>query len=294
MNISLNWLRDFVDWTGSAAELDALLTRAGVKVESITERGARSFRNVVIAQILESIPHPNAERLSVCRVDGGSGAAASDCLRREELQSLATRCRLRCRGPCCQAGSKSRSADCAESTAKGMLCSATELGIAEDAEGLLILPRDAPVGRPLSELYPADTILELEITPNRPDWLSHVGVAREIAAFAGRNLRLASVDLNRRSRSRRSAWSPFKRPDVCPLYSVRRIRNVKVGPSPRWLSERLAAVGLRSINNVVDVTNYVMLELGQPLHAFDASKLRGGIIVRSARGGREISRAGRA
>ncbi len=280
MNISLNWIRDFVDWTSSAAELDALLTRAGVKVESITKRGAE-FPNVVIAQILESNPHPNAERLSICRVDGGSGAPHQIVCGAKNYKS-GDKVPLALPGAVLSGGLKIKVGRLRGVDSEGMLCSARELGIAEDAEGLLILPRDAPVGRPLSELYPADTILELEITPNRPDWLSHVGVAREIAAFAGKNLRLASVDLPAVEIAQERLVS-VQAPALCPLYSVRRIRNVKVGPSPRWLGERLAAVGLRSINNVVDVTNYVMLELGQPLHAFDASKLRGGIIVRPAR-----------
>ena len=227
MNISLNWIRDFVDWTSSAAELDALLTRAGIKVESITKRGAE-FPNVVIAQILESNPHPNADRLSVCRVDGGSGAPHQIVCGAKNYKS-GDKVPLALPGAVLSGGLKIKVGKLRGVESEGMLCSAKELGIAEDAEGLLILPRDAPVGRPLSELYPADTILELEITPNRPDWLSHVGVAREIAAFAGKNLRLASVDLPAVEIAQERLVS-VQAPALCPLYSVRRIRNVKVGP----------------------------------------------------------------
>jgi phenylalanyl-tRNA synthetase beta chain len=168
-----------------------------------------------------------------------------------------------------------------------MLCSAKELGLADDAEGLLILPREAPVGRPLSDLYPADTILELEITPNRPDWLSQVGIAREVSAFSGEGFHPPSVQLPNIVDATGGAVS-LQAPSLCPFYSARRIRGVKVGPSPQWLRERLEAAGLRSINNIVDVTNYVMLELGQPLHAFDADQIHEGIIVRTAREGEKL------
>jgi phenylalanyl-tRNA synthetase beta chain len=285
MNISLNWLRDFLDWTGSAAELDDLLTRAGIKVESLTRKGAE-FPKVVVAQILESSQHPNADRLSVCRVDDGSGQPRQIVCGAKNYKP-GDKAPLALPGAVLPGGFKVEVGKLRGVESEGMLCSAKELGIAEDAEGLLILPKETPVGRPLSELYPADTILELEITPNRPDWLSHVGVAREVSAFSGESLRLAPVDMPRIENAQERLVS-VQAPALCPLYSVRRIQNVKVGPSPQWLCARLAAVGLRSINNVVDITNYVMLELGQPLHAFDASKLHGGIIVRLSHEGEKF------
>ncbi len=171
---------------------------------------------------------------------------------------------------------------------EGMLCSAKELRLAEDADGLLILPQDAPIGQPVSVLFPADTILEVEVTPNRGDWLSHVGIAREIAAFTNK-----TVTFKRPEAPATKEAADVARIDdaACPFYSLRRISNVKVGPSPQWLSQRLESVGLRSINNIVDVTNYVMLEMGQPLHAFDAAKVSGGIVVRLRERGREVPRA---
>ena len=182
---------------------------------------------------------------------------------------------------------------------EGMLCSAKELRLAEEAEGLLILPESAQVGASLATLYPADTILDLEITPNRPDLLSHTGIAREVAALTGVTLKSwegetpSSPILNPASRSNGSTESrppiEVQVPDKCPYYTARRISGVKVGASPGWLKLKLEAVGLRSINNIVDVTNFVMLEMGQPLHAFDAGKLQGGIRVRMAHEGRSFS-----
>ena len=285
MNISLNWLRDFVDWTGSASELDELLTRAGIKVECVTEKGGE-FPKIVIAQILESGQHPNADRLSVCRVDGGSSQPWQIVCGAKNYKP-GDKVPLALPGAVLPGGFKIKVGKLRGVESEGMLCSAKELGIADDAEGLLILPKEAPVGRPLSELYPADAIFELEITPNRPDWLSHVGLAREVAAFSGGGLRLAPIDMPHIENAQERLVS-VQAPALCPFYSVRRIQNVKVGPSPQWLRERLAAVGLRSINNVVDITNYVMLELGQPLHAFDASTLHGGIIVRPAHEGEKF------
>ena len=171
---------------------------------------------------------------------------------------------------------------------QGMLCSPSELGLSEESDGLLILSPDTRIGEPIASLFPDDTILDVEITPNRGDLLSHFGLAREIAALVGSS----RCD----DRGRRSAPSlPLKQegvrisaPEECPFYSARRIENIKVGPSPAWLRAKLEAVGLRSINNIVDITNFVMLELGQPLHAFDADKLKGDINVRLANAGEKF------
>ena len=174
---------------------------------------------------------------------------------------------------------------------EGMLCSPKELGLADDAEGLLILPKDAPVGKPLSDLYPPDTVFELEITPNRPDWLSHLGIARELAAFSRETLEPSALNSSKVVNQVEETVS-IEALSLCPFYSARRIRGVKVAPSPEWLRQRLEATGVRSINNIVDITNYVMLELGQPLHAFDANRLSGGIVVRQAHESGAVSRSG--
>ena len=285
MKISLNWLRDYVDWKGSVEELDDLLTRAGIKVENVTPRGT-DFPNVIVAQILETNRHPNADRLSVCRVDDGSGEARRIvCGARNYIAG--DKVPLALPGAMLAGGVKIKIGKLRGVESEGMLCSAKELGLADDAEGLLILPIDAPVGKPLSALYPADTIFELELTPNRPDWLSHVGVAREVATFSGESFHPPMIQIPDIVDATEKAVS-IQAPSLCPFYSARRIRGVKVAPSPQWLCDRLEAVGLRTINNVVDITNYVMLELGQPLHAFDAEKVRAGIVVRTAREGEKL------
>lgn len=284
MKISLNWLRDYVAWNGSVDELVTLLTSTGLEVAEVATRGV-DFPKVVIAQILESSQHPNADRLSVCRVDDGSGKPRQIVCGAKNYK-VGDKVPLALPGAVLPGDFKIKTGKLRGVESEGMLCSAKELGIAEDAQGLLILPAEAPVGKPISELYPADTTLELEVTPNRGDWLSHVGVAREMAAFTGTSVKRPEVQV--------AAIAPagdfvsLQAPDLCAFYSVRRIRNVKVGPSPQWLRERLEKVGLRAINNIVDITNYVMLELGQPLHAFDASKVQGGIIVRAAQEGEKF------
>ncbi len=282
MNISLNWLREFVEWTGTDQELEALLTRTGIEVASIKSRGA-NVPQVVIAQILESTQHPNADRLSVCRVDDGSGHPRQVVCGAKNYK-VGDKVPLALPGAVLPGDFKIKVGKLRGVESEGMLCSAKELHLAEDADGLLILPGDAPVGQPLSALYPSDTIFELELTPNRGDWQSHKGVAREISAFAKLPFHASTTEAPQVQSIVQATDSlvTIEVPDLCSFYSVRRIRNVKVGPSPSWLSQRLEAVGLRSINNVVDITNYVMMESGQPLHAFDAQKVQGAIRVRQA------------
>lgn len=289
MNISLNWLRDFVEWNGSEQELEALLTRTGIEVAGITSRGA-NFPQVVIAQILESNQHPNADRLSVCRVDDGSGQPRQIVCGAKNYK-VGDKVPLALPGAVLPGDFKIKVGKLRGVESEGMLCSAKELLLAEDSNGLLILPTDAPVGQPLSVLYPSDTVFELELTSNRADWQSHRGVAREVAAFAKLPFRSNSTDepLVQTVEKADASLASIEVPSACSFYSVRRIRNVKVGPSPAWLSHRLEAVGLRSINNVVDISNYVMLESGQPLHAFDAGKVAGAIRVRSAVAGESFS-----
>ena len=172
---------------------------------------------------------------------------------------------------------------------EGMLCSPKELHLADDAAGLLILPADASVGSPLSGIFPPDTVIEVEVTPNRPDLLSHFGIARELAALIDLpEPALPKIVATPESTREDSGVVRLEASAGCPFYSARLLRGIRVGPSPGWLRQRLEAVGLRSINNVVDVTNYVLLELGQPLHAFDAARIRGGIVVRLANPGEEL------
>lgn len=278
MKISLGWLREYVDCRLPLAELEALLRRAGLEVAGVEERGL-AIANVVVAEILESVQHPNADRLSVCKVDDGS-AHPRQIVCGAKNYKVGDKVPLALPGAVLPGDFKIKSGKLRGVESEGMMCSAKELRLAEDAQGLLILPPAAKPGTPLTELFPAETILELEITPNRSDWLSHVGVAREIAVFTGNTVTPPRPALP--ASTARVPGLLADGADQSTCYTLRKISGVKVGPSPQWLVDRLASVGLRSINNVVDVTNFVLFELGQPLHAFDAAKLSGSLRVRSS------------
>jgi phenylalanyl-tRNA synthetase beta chain len=283
MKFSVNWLREFVDLPKNLEEIAELLTRAGVETENIDTRGTK-IDKVIVSQITASSRHPNADRLTVCEVDDGSG-------KKRQIVCGATNYKVGDKIPLALPGVKlPNGAEIQKSKlrgveSEGMLCSPIELGLGEDASGLLILSPDAKVGAPIDDLFPADTILDVEITPNRGDLLSHFGLAREIAALTGKKLKLMPPEVKldiKRSGVTIAATSE------CPFFSARRIDYVKVGPSPQWLRAKIESVGIRSINNVVDISNFVMLELGQPTHAFDAAKLRGSINVRLARDGEKF------
>lgn len=278
MKISLSWLKEFVTWTDTVEELVELLTRAGMEVESVETKGV-DFPNVVVAQILESGPHPNADRLSVCRVDDGSGESRQIVCGAKNYK-VGDKVPLALPGAVLPGDFKIKVGKLRGVESEGMMCSAKELQLAEDADGLLILPSDVTVGTPISDVFPPETVLGIEITSNRPDWLSHAGLAREIAANDHAEVSLPKIDVP----AARVDDSVARIEDLagCPFYSLRVVRGVRVGPSPEWLRRRLEAIGLRPINNVVDITNLVMMELGQPLHAFDAAKVEGGIVVRRA------------
>ena len=288
MKFSVNWLREFVGLPENAEEIAELLTLAGVETKNIEGRGAK-IDKVIVAQITASSGHPNADRLTVCEVDDGSGA-------KRQIVCGATNYKVGDKVPLALPGatlpngleikkSKLRGVE-----SEGMLCSAIELGLGEDASGLLILAPEAKIGAPIADLFPADTILDVEITPNRGDLLSHFGLAREIAALTDNKIVGRFYET-----PRRLTQPPYKSKGVqisalheCPFFSARTIDNVRVGPSPAWLRARIESVGIRSINNIVDISNFVMLELGQPTHAFDADKLKGGINVRLARDGEKF------
>ena len=283
MKFSVNWLREFVDLPKDSEDIADLLTRAGVETKGIETRGAK-IDKVIVSQITASSCHPNADRLTVCEVDDGSGT-------KRQIVCGATNYKVGDKVPLALPGTKLpngteiRKSKLRGVESEGMLCSAIELGLGSDAAGLLILSPAAKVGVPIGDLFPSDTILDVEITPNRGDLLSHFGLAREIAALTGTKLRSTP----------REAKIPIRKIGVtitstreCPFFSARRIEKVKVGPSPQWLRSKIESVGIRSINNIVDISNFVMLELGQPTHAFDADKLKGDINVRLARDGEKF------
>src|SRR5438874_4440735 len=287
MKFSVNWLREFVELPPSIDALTELLTMSGVEIEGIQKRGA-DFDKVVVAQIMDSKPHPNADRLTVCVVDDGTGTKRQIVCGARNYR-VGDKVPLALPGAELTGGLKVRASKLRGVESEGMLCSAKELGVAEDAAGLLILSPEAKIWTPIRDLFPVDTLLDVEITPNRGDLLSHFGLAREISALVGTPLRVVpglgrfgETSLPQESGITISALRE------CPFYSARRIENVKVGPSPDWLRAKIESVGIRSINNVVDVSNFVMLELGQPTHAFDADKLSGEINVRLAREGEKF------
>ena len=289
MKLSLKWLRDYVAYDGLPAELADLLTFAGVEVEDIHSRGV-SIENVVVAQVLDSKQHPNADRLSVCHVDDGSGQAPRQIVCGAKNYQVGDKVPLALPGAVLPGDFKIKAGKLRGEVSEGMMCSARELGLGDDQSGLLILPAESRVGAPIAELFPAETIFEIEVTPNRPDLLSHVGVAREISALTGQPLTPPTA------LAQPTGGDPALTVEIdadaragCPFYTGTRVDGVRVGPSSAWLRERLESIGLRPINNIVDVTNYVMFELGQPLHAFDAAKLQGGgIRVRLATAGEEL------
>lgn len=292
MKVSLNWLNEFVPLP-STAELTELVTLAGVEVEDVQTRGVL-VDNVVVAQILESVQHPNADRLSVCKVDDGSGQIRQIVCGAKNYK-VGDKVPLALPGavmPGEGGGFKIKVGKLRGVESQGMMCSAKELGLAEDADGLLILPPSSQLGTALAQLFPAETVLDLEVTPNRPDLLSHMGMAREIGALIGKQPCIKEVAAPAASTHAEVPKVPkvtLEAPEAAPFYSARRISGVKVGPSPAWLRQRLETIGLRSINNVVDVTNFVMMERGQPLHAFDAAKVSGAIVVRLAKEGEELA-----
>jgi phenylalanyl-tRNA synthetase beta chain len=320
MKVTLNWLKQYVDFDWSPEELTERLTLLGLEVEGVHKTGGE-FDGVVVAQVVTKDKHPNADKLTVCKVNDGKterqivcGAQNFNAGDKVPLilpgASLAPK-------PGDQEPFTIKVGKIRGVESHGMMCSHEELGL--DPEklglkrevGLLILPPDAKVGQPFAEYLGragGDVVYDLEVTPNRSDWNSVIGIAREIAAVTGNKLKIPDVN----SAGLRGSAAPSPKdaqqrvpasdlvsvrlddPDLCPRYTARVVKGVKIGPSPDWLRSTLEKVGIRSINNVVDVTNYVMMEIGQPLHAFDYHLIAKGqdgkptIVVRRARAGEEF------
>ncbi|MFV0416370.1 MAG: phenylalanine--tRNA ligase subunit beta [Chthoniobacterales bacterium] len=273
MLVSLEWLKEYIDLDCSLEEIVERLTRAGLSVEDVQQTGG-DIPGVVVAKILESEAHPNADRLSVCLVEDGSGEPRQIVCGAKNYK-VGDKVPLALPGAVLPGNFKIKPGKLRGVKSEGMMCSGKELGLTSDSAGLLILPEEAEVGQGMATLFPSATVLDLEITPNRADWLGHVGVARELAAFDPRGtaqLRQPMIP-GVMSKSAAGGEVTISADAACSFYALRKIRGVRIEPSPDWLCKRLEACGLRPINNVVDITNYVMLELGQPLHAFDASKI---------------------
>ena len=289
MRIAVKWLGEYVRLSASVEELALQLTMAGLEVERI-ERPGEPLREIVVAQIRESNPHPNADKLSVTRVDVGSGTLLQVVCGAKNYR-VGDKVPLARVGVELPNGTKIVQASLRGVESFGMLCSEKELALSEDASGLMILDPNAPLGASLAEVLEADdAVLEMDVTPNRPDALSHLGIAREVAVLNRTELRAPVIKLVESSRPTSDAIRVrIDAPSRCPRYAARVVADVTIGPSPRWLADRLKACGVRAINNVVDVTNYVMLEYGKPLHAFDLDKVAGAeIIVRLARPGEKL------
>ncbi|MEW5735741.1 MAG: phenylalanine--tRNA ligase subunit beta [Thermodesulfobacteriota bacterium] len=282
MIVSMSWLKDYVDIGLSAGALADALTMRGLEVEAVRDRYAY-LSSVKVARILEAGPHPRADKLTLCRVDAGDGEVTIVCGAPNARKGLLTALALP--GTELPSGAIVNEAEIRGVLSKGMLCSESELGLSDDAAGILELPGRMKPGTPIARaLKLSDFILEIGVTPNRPDCLCMLGVAREVAAITGKKLRLPETGASRQGgETARLTSVAIEAPQDCPRYVARLLLNAKIGPSPFWLRDRLSAVGQRPLNNIVDVTNYVMLELGQPLHAFDLDLLEERrIVVRRA------------
>lgn len=287
MRFPLSWLKTWVDLPADIAEVSQLLMKAGVGLEAVEDAGA-ALDQVVVAQILERQPHPNADKLSMCRVNDGQRDYAVVCGAPNAAPGL--KVPFAKEGASLPGGLKIKRSKIRGVESEGMLCAAEELGLpASPGGGLLTLEADAQLGRPLAaHLGLDDPVLVVETTANRPDHLSLRGLAREISAL-GRGLVFRGGSFSLPAEQGQSGFRVAAEPEACSYYSLRLLSGVKVGPSPEWLRKRLERSGLRSINNVVDATNCVLLEYGQPLHAFDAARLSGGILeARLARPGERL------
>ncbi len=301
MKVSLKWLNEYVDVPSDTQEFCDRLDLTGTGVEGLEETGAQ-FKKVVVGQILEKEAHPDSDHMWVCKVSVGAANTDTDG-NPEPLQIVcgAQNFNAGDKIPVAMIGAefgdfKIKKSKLRGVTSYGMNCSERELGLGSNHDGIMILPADAPVGTPFAEYMKlSDKIIDLEITPNRPDCLSVEGLAREVGAMYRTDVRYPSMDLTEGEEATEDAVDvTVAEEGRCPRYTARVIRGVKVGPSPDWLVERIVASGARSVNNVVDVTNYILFLLGQPLHAFDFDKVKSGdgkahIVVRPAEEGEKLT-----
>ena len=289
MKVTYNWLKEFVDFDLSPEVLSELLTMLGLEVESMEHIGA-DLDDVIVALVEERAQHPNADKLSLCRVNNGKEIISVVCgaqnFKSGDKVALA---QVGCTLP---GDFKIKRSKIRGEESCGMLCSEKELALADESAGIMVLPADLPLGTPVFEaLGIKDVLFEIGLTPNRADCLSVIGIAREIAAKLGKKVRYATHDIPETGAAITSIASvEILDPDLCPRYAARFVSGCTIAPSPQWLVNRLKAVGQRSINNVVDITNYVLMEYGHPLHAFDFRQLSGGkIIVKRAAEGEKFT-----
>ena len=304
MKVSLKWLNEYVDVPSDLKAFCDRLDLTGTGVEGVEKTGA-AFDHVVTAQVIEKKPHPDSDHMWLCKVDVGDNNVDADG-NPEPLQIVCGAQNFNegdhivtaMIGAVLPGDFTIKKSKLRGVASYGMNCSARELGLGNDHDGIMILPEDAPVGMPFADyMKMGDTVLDLEITPNRPDCLSMVGMAREVGAMYRQDVTLPVHELEEdASLPNVSDLATVEVQDAgrCARYTARIIKDVKIGPSPDWLAERVTAAGARSINNVVDVTNYILFLYGQPLHAFDYDKLVGDdgkahIIVRAAEEGEHFT-----
>ncbi len=278
MKFTLSWLNQFISTEGfTSAQLADKLTMLGLEVDSIEELFV-DLESITTVRIKEVRKHPDADKLTICDVDTGEEIVPVVCgapnVRVGMLTALAKP------GVKLPDGTKIKKAKVRGEVSLGMLCSARELGLTNDHSGILDLNEQLATGLPLSEaLGLRDTLIEVDLTPNRPDCASVRGIAREVGSFTGGSLNPLVAEVTPLTGNNIDFKVIIEAPDLCPRYTARKLTNVTIGPSPKWMQQRLTAVGMRPINNIVDITNYVMLESGQPLHAFDFTTLKDSTII---------------
>ena len=289
MKISFNWLKDYIDISMEARQLADRMSLIGLEVEEVIERRF-DLPQVVVGQVLAVEDHPRADQLKLCRVNVGKNELSIICgAPNVETGQIVPVARV---GASLPGGLKIRKSKIRGIDSEGMICSEAELGFKDTSEGIWVLPDNLPLGIPLDQALQlkTDYIFDVAVTPNRPDCLSHLGIAREVGALIHQTVvkpHIAFKEIPEKIQNQVQIHIETAR--SCPRYSARLIRNIQVGTSPSWLVNRLEAVGMRSINNIVDITNYVLMETGHPLHAFDYDLLQGRkIIVREAAEGEKF------
>ncbi|MCD6358587.1 MAG: phenylalanine--tRNA ligase subunit beta, partial [Dehalococcoidia bacterium] len=292
MKIPLNWLCDYVDISLPLEEIAEKLTMAGIEVSKIITVGDM-WDNIIVGEITAIEPHPNADRLRLASLNLGKSHITVVC--------GAPNLTLGDKVPLAHVGASVfdtrsetlvnvKKAKIRGVLSQGMICSESELGISDNHEGIMVLPKDTPIGTSLKNCL-GKTVFDLEITPNRPDCLSLIGIAREVAALTGQSVHLPQISyLESDSNIDDLISVEIEDKDLCSRYCASLITDIEVKPSPQWMQQRLLACGMQPINNVVDATNYVMLEYGQPLHAFDYKQIgEPKIVVRRAKEGEPIT-----
>lgn len=297
MKISYNWLKNYIELDPvehAPAVLAEVLPLLGFDIEEYEQLGPPQLENVVVGQVIEYEQHPDADRLRCCQVTTGQDGEPHKIVCGAKNFHAGDKVMVALPGAVLPGDFKIKKSKLRGQPSEGMMCSAKELQIGQDHDGIMIIDPDVELGTPVNSLYTdGDTVFDLEITPNRVDVLSHIGVARELSARFGLPVQYPKVKASTENPAHGDALISgveVSAPEICPHYTAMCIKGVKVGPSPKWLRDAIEATGQRSINNVVDVTNYVLHETCQPLHAFDAAKIKGGkLVVRTAGEGEKIT-----